>query len=147
MAEKTAPEAATATDSVAIAAERPLSDDPRAVEMVRQLDEDVGLMVRLIGHAAERAQAKVDENQAAVARIRAASRLATSASAKATEVAADLATTTGRLLESAKEIAETGATADGIARDARGVAADVDEGMRALVRAVGDMAEASRLIA
>lgn len=125
----------------------PREGDPPAIEpLMRQLEDDVLLTMRVIQHKASVAKDRIDESVGLVGEIgRANDELAQLAESARATIAA-LTAATGRLDEATRSIDQQTASADLFAAEARQLAADVTQSMHGMEEAVERIAGVAQLI-
>jgi methyl-accepting chemotaxis protein len=109
---------------------------PNIEELLKQLEDDTRLTMRIIGHSAEQVQSKVEESVALVDRIRNASSELSALSATAHDVTTGLVRTTERLDQASHSIERDIAGTDDFIREAHALASDVTSRMQRLGSAV-----------
>jgi methyl-accepting chemotaxis protein len=109
---------------------------PNIEELLKQLENDTRLTMRIISHSAEQVQSKVEESVALVDRIRNASSELSALSATAHDVTTGLVRTTERLDQASHSIERDIAGTDDFIREAHALASDVTSRMQRLGSAV-----------
>ncbi|MFC7399362.1 methyl-accepting chemotaxis protein [Chelatococcus sp. GCM10030263] len=109
---------------------------PNIEELLKQLENDTRLTMRIISHSAEQVQSKVEESVALVDRIRNASSELSALSATAHDVTTGLVRTTERLDQASHAIERDIAGTDDFIREAHALASDVTSRMQRLGSAV-----------
>jgi hypothetical protein len=121
---------------------------PAQIEpIIRQLEDDVGFTMRIIGYEADKARSKIEESVGDVSQIRGASEELSSLSAAANAVSTALAQTTERLEAATQAIKHDVAGADAFISEARTATAEVASSMARLTEAVGRIDSVMHIIA
>ncbi|CAH1668840.1 Methyl-accepting chemotaxis sensory transducer [Chelatococcus asaccharovorans] len=114
--------------------------------MLRQLEDDTLLTMRIIGYSAEQVQSKVDESVTLVDQIRDASSALSSLSATAHDLTTGLVRTTEKLDQASQSIERDIAGTDDFIREAHALASDVTSRMERLGSAVERIASVVAVI-